>query len=124
MTSEYLSNFYSVLNLDSTFLEKVAKIITQKDQENPEYIESKILFDADELVNFGYLSVWRQFSSQTYQKHTMLEALNNWTNADQPKQLKAMSELKFEFSKKLAQQRIQRCDEFFSMLNNEVENLD
>ncbi len=121
ITSEYLGNFYKELNLDIDLLDKAARIVTEKDNGHPEYIESSILFDADELVNFGHAGVWRHFSFQGYLKNTMLDAMNNWFRSGKDSQLEVMRNLKFDFSKKLAKQRIERCDKFYTLLKQEVE---
>lgn len=123
-TVGYLQNFYKDISFPKGLLEKVVEILNGIKSDNPKYVESKTLFDADELVNLGYSGIWRNFVTQSYMKHTMDQSMMHWVETEKAKQLEVADTLSFDFSKNLALKRIERCDEFFKKLKEEVENKD
>jgi len=106
---------YLGLIRDNKILEAIADIISSK-----ESTESKILCDADNLDELGFVNIWKMFTYAGACKVSLENSISYYFTEDRPRLLKKSEEvLYFDYSKLLARERISKVDDVLNALINE-----
>lgn len=103
---------------DETLLRKAAEIIRSTKSEKLS-LEAKILKDADELGNFGFLQVWRTITYAALGKLNFEENLNYWKKEGRKSREELLKNLYFETSKKVAAARLRKLEHFMVEIEKE-----
>lgn len=104
--------------VDDALIQKSADIIREELNDNSS-LERKVLKDADELGNFGYLQVWRTFNYTALTKQTFEQMLQFWESGNLEERKKWIDQLYFDTSKKVALKRYNRFANFIKTIKEE-----
>ncbi len=105
--------------LGKKFINKVVSIIQETHVDLPTLLEVRVIQDADELDNFGYLQIWRTFTYDALANMSFSDALEWWKIEGKASRSKILKSLWFETTKKIASSGLIRTDDFFEKLNKE-----
>lgn len=105
--------------LGKKFINKVISIIQETHIDLPTFLEVKVIQDADELDNFGYLQIWRTFTYDALTNMSFSDALEWWKIEGKASRSKILKTLWFETTKRVANNGLMRTGDFFIKLNNE-----
>lgn len=108
---------------DKTLIEKCSKIILST-KVGGDFLESKVIKDADELGNFGYLQVWRTFTYAASDKQNLFENINYWADSGRQSRLDMLDKLYFNSSRNIAEKRLNKIDKFFEEIKKESDGTD
>lgn len=103
---------------DKNKLHDIAGIIRNRHNFDTE-LESKVLVDADELAEFGYLHVWRSFVYACEKNMDIVAATDYWFREGRLEIEKLFEKLNFESTKIIAKQRFDNQNTFYKTLQDE-----
>lgn len=118
-------SFFDVLGkelferLGRDLIKKVTSIIQETHTDSPSLLEVKVIQDADELDNFGYLQIWRTFTYDALTNMSFLDALNWWRTDGKDSRSKILKTLWFKTTKKIAFSGFKRTNDFFMKMERE-----
>ena len=108
---------YDILKDDFSkdIIDTVANIIKDDMQDN---ILAHILHDADDISELGYMNVIRLF---TYNHDKSIEHITqHYLHTDKQKKEKKLEKLHFDISRKLANERLAKTEDFLIKLHQEI----
>ncbi len=105
---------------DKDLIRKSSQIILESKEENPKLIEARVLKDADELGNFGYLQIWRTLTYAALAKLNLAEEIEYWKKEGEGSRKKLLERLRYSISKKVAKKRFEKSKKFFQELEREA----
>lgn len=100
-------------------LDRIQKIIRNHHSE-PKTVEGKILQDADKLSNFGVNNLWRQFHYASEHHLELGESIEYFWDEAVDEYMSHIEKMHFEYTKKVARERLQRQKNAFRDIEREM----
>jgi len=120
ISSRKLQSVIGHIVKDKKLITKSAQIILETKQ-GVKLLEAKVLKDADELGNFGYLQIWRTFTYAALAKLSLFENISYWEKEGRLSRVELINNLYFAISKKVARRGLDKIDRFFKEIKEEAE---
>lgn len=98
---------------------KAIEIIHERPTEQSS-VECRVLRDADELSNFGYMQVWRMITDAAITKKNIHEAFNYWDNYGIQNLIDTNNRMFFAYSKKKATLNLKKFTRFIKSVKSEI----
>lgn len=115
LLEQHLANLHSAQDLDI-----IASYISNNDSK-----ESKLLKDADNLDEVGLVNVWKMFTYGGLKKVSIKDTVDYYFEEDKLRlQEKVNTLMHFDISKQIANERMQKVDEFLRQLDKESKGED
>ena len=114
IVSELVSGY-----LTESQLSRVEKII-KNHHSRPETVEGKILQDADKLAKYGLSDVWRMIHYASEEHLTIEEGFENFRDTLKPRLEQSLDEFNFKHSRRIAEKRMAKQEEFISEMEREM----
>ena len=114
IVAEYVQDF-----VDSEQLEKIERVVGNHHSE-AEFVEGKIVQDADDLSNFGVNNLWRSIHYSSDYERTLQEAIDYFWNQQIDQYQEKIDQMYFDFTKQKAEQRLQRLKDTMSDIEEEI----
>lgn len=114
IVSNYVSEFVT-----EEQLEKIENII-RNHHSQPETVEGKIVQDADKVSNFGVNNLWRQFHYAAEHERSFDESIEYFWDSAVDRYRKQMEKLNFDYTKKMAENRLENHKEAIKNMEEEM----
>lgn len=101
-------------------LTRIQEIIKNHDNYRTKDFEIKLLQDADNLDELGFLDVWRMFTFAAFNSRNLTDTLNYWFEENLPKKTKGLKLFHFPKVKKIAEKRIEKISKFMKEIKKET----
>jgi putative nucleotidyltransferase with HDIG domain len=116
--SDYLSKYIGHLIVLED-IDKIIKIIRES-HSNSASTECKILRDADELSNTGYMQIWRTVNDAAFTGKNIEQAIKYWESVGLKNLEKAVNNMFYGYSKLLAKEKLIIFKKFINSLKKEL----
>lgn len=83
-------------------------------------IECKVLRDADELSNFGYMQIWRMATDAALTKKNILEAFSYWDSFGIQNLINTRKKMFFSYSRKKATTNLKKFTKYIEGIKSEL----
>lgn len=112
-------------NLQPSLINSIAEIIKNHHSYNPSNsIETKLVQDADLLDELGLINVWQMFSYSYNSGRNLEKTIDYWNEEGFKRKKSCIENCNFDFTKKIAENRLREMTNFFKVLQKENESED
>lgn len=107
---------------DQALIEKIVAIIANHHHYGDEVdIETKLLQDADQLDELGYLNFWQMFQYSLSKGRNLSDTIRYWHEDGIARKHKCVETCNFTFTKTIAEKRLAKMRTFMVKLAKEIE---